>query len=329
MIKVSLAIPVRDEAETIGPLIESIQRQRRKPDEVIFVDGGSADGTLEILQRKCDEDPTFRLIKARRALPGHGRNIAVANASFDWIAFTDAGIRLEPDWLEQLVGVAESDPQTGIVCGNFEPVVDSFFKQCAAIAYVEARTPRASGLGRSPFIASSLVRRHVWHQVGGFPDLRAAEDLVFFEEIERQGFKFSWAPRALVHWQLRPNLLSTYRRFVLYSCVNVWAGRQRYWHYGIAKLYALALPFFVLSIWKSWWWLLVPLAGLSLRVLKRIWNWQDHGRVMFTLNPLRFFYVAVITLSVDLATFVGWFKALANRQEARRIANQMHTRRGD
>src|SRR6185503_15494047 len=109
MIKgVSLAVPVRDEAESISQLVESIHRQLRKPDEVIFVDGGSRDGTLDILQAACDRDPSFRLIRAGRALPGQGRNIAVANALYEWIAFTDAGIRLEPDWLQQLVAVAES-----------------------------------------------------------------------------------------------------------------------------------------------------------------------------------------------------------------------------
>jgi glycosyltransferase involved in cell wall biosynthesis len=326
---VSLAVPVRNEAESISQLVDSIQRQLRKPDEVIFVDGGSRDGTVEILQAACDRDPTFRLIKARQALPGQGRNIAVANAFHDWIAFTDAGIRLEPDWLQQLIAVAESDGESGIVCGNFEPVTDSFFKQCAVIAYVPDKIVRDGELVRHPFIASSLVRRDVWHAAGGFPDLRAAEDLIFFEEIEKKGFKFKWAPRATVHWDVQPDLSSTFRRFFLYSCVNVWAKRQRYWHYGVLRWYALALPFLVLAVWKSAWWLLLPLAGLCARVGSRIWHNRAGHSPGWMMNPLRFGYVMLITLVLDGATFAGWIKALFKRGEAARIAQQMRTRHGD
>ena len=103
-------IPVRDEASTIQELIESINQQSRKPDEVIFVDGGSRDATVELLRNACEKNPTFRLIAARKALPGQGRNIGVAQANYDWIAFTDAGNRLEPDWLEQLIAVADLQP---------------------------------------------------------------------------------------------------------------------------------------------------------------------------------------------------------------------------
>ena len=327
--KVSLVIPVRDEAKTIQELIDTIRHQSRKPDEVIFVDGGSSDGTIDILRQVCEQNSTFRLLEARKALPGQGRNIGVANSLFDWIAFTDAGNRLEPDWLEQLIAVAKLDPEAGIVCGNFEPVTDSLFTECASIAYLPKETSREGGLFRSPFIASSLVRRDVWHAAGGFPDLRAAEDLIFFEEIERKGFKFGWAPKANVKWELQSTLWKTFRRFSLYSCVNVWAGRQRYWHYGVARLYALGLPFFVLAAWKSVWWLLVPFAGMSMRVGKNIWlGREDHG-IFWVLNPLRFANVLVITLTVDLATFSGWLIALLKWREAARIKNHMRTRRGD
>jgi len=329
--KISLIIPVRDEARTIQQLIDSIQRQTREPDEVIFVDGGSCDGTLDILRRICEQNSGWRLIEARRALPGQGRNIGVANANFEWIAFTDAGNRLEPDWLERLVEIRDSDPESGIICGNFEPVVDSFFTECAVIAYLpyKTKTPPEDGLPGGPFIASSLVRRDVWHAAGGFPDLRAAEDLIFFEEVQRQGFKFKAAPKAVVNWQMQPTLWKTFRRFLIYSCVNVWAGRQRYWHYGVARLYALALPFLFLAIWQSALWLLIPIAGLCARVWRNIWLQREGRGLMWVLNPVRFACVLVITLAVDLATFSGWVVALLKRSEATRIRNHLRTRRGD
>lgn len=327
--KVSLVIPVRDEATTIKQLIDSIKRQTREPDEVIFVDGGSRDATIDILRQTCEANSGFRLLEARKASPGQGRNIGVANANFDWIAFTDAGNQLEPDWLERLTEIRDSYPESGIVCGDFEAVIDSLFTECAAITYLPSKSRSKDALSRGPFIASSLVKRDVWHAVGGFPDLRAAEDLIFFEEIERKGFKFSWAPKALVRWEMQPTLWKTFRRFFVYSSVNVWAGRQRFWHYGVARIYALALPFVVLAIWKSTWWLLVPLVGLCARVLRNIWLQREGRGLTWILNPARFAYVLVITLAVDLATFSGWVIAILKRSEAKRTKEHLRTRRGE
>ena len=163
---------------------------------------------------------------------------------------------------------------------------------------------------RGPSIASCLLRRKVWSMVGGFPDLRAAEVLIFMERAEQHGFKIAWAPRAVVWWQLRPSLLTTFRRFVLYSRHNVMAGRQQYWHYGIARQYGLALMFVLLAIvTKSWWLLLALPLGMLLRVCKSIWRRRETLTFWGLLNPLRWVQVLVITLAVDLATFVGWIRA--------------------
>ena len=99
---------------------------------------------------------------------------------------------------------------------------------------------------RGPFIASALIHRDVWEAVGGFPDLRAAEDLIFMERINEHRIMVGWASGATVAWRLQPTLARTYRRFVLYSKHNVWAGLQRDWHHGIARQYLVAFP---LSSW--------------------------------------------------------------------------------
>src|SRR5205085_87010 len=176
------------------------------------------------------------------------------------------GIRLEPTWLEELARAVERDPETEVVYGNFEPVTDSAFKRYAALAYVPPKLERPEGVARGPFIASTLLRRGVWEAVGGFPDLRAAEDLIFIERIEAAGFRVRWAPRAMVWWDIQPTLGRTFRRFVLYSKHNVWAGRQGHWHYGVARQYAVAALLVALAVAHSPWWL-APLAlGFAARV---------------------------------------------------------------
>ena len=284
-LQISLVVPVRNEEEALAQLVSSIRAQTRQPDEVVLVDGGSTDRTVELARELAAGDERFRVVEAGEASPGRGRNIGAGEARYPWLAFTDAGIGLDPEWLEGLAEQVEQDPAADVVYGNFEPVTSTFFERCAAIAYVSPRVLHECGAPlRGRFIASALMRRDVWRRAGGFPDLRAAEDLIFMERVEALGSKTKWAPRAYIWWQLQPNLLRTFRRFALYSKHNVWAGRQRFWHYGIARQYLLALPFVVLAFLHSAWWLLVPALGLAARAAKSVWRHRDGRGLLWALN---------------------------------------------
>ena len=307
--KISLVIPVLNEETSINALAESIRNQTKPPDETIFVDGGSTDETIKIINRLVSQNAFFKLIKTERATPGRGRNIGAADARFEWIAFTDAGIRLEPSWLEELAKVVQQDETIDVVYGSFEPEQKSFFERYAALSYIAAKQRKNGAWWRGPSIASALMRRKVWKKIGGFPDLRAAEDLIFMEEIERQKFKIGYAPRAIVWWQLRPTLGSTFQKFVIYSKHNVWAGRQYDWHYGIAKQYLLLAPFVALGLFHHPLWLSVTLLWLLLRTAKRIWTRREDRSLWWALNPLQFMAVAFLILVIDLATYLGWIQA--------------------
>src|SRR3954469_5522760 len=132
-LRVSLVVPVRDEATTIDELLTNIVRQTRPPDEMIFVDGGSRDNTVARLRAFDPKGIALRIIEAGEATPGRGRNLGIAAASHDWIVMADAGTRLEPDWLERLLEAHARDAAVEVVYGNFEPVTVSFFTRCAAL----------------------------------------------------------------------------------------------------------------------------------------------------------------------------------------------------
>jgi glycosyltransferase involved in cell wall biosynthesis len=308
--KVSLVIPVKNEAASIAALLSSIRKQTVPPAETLLVDGGSSDQTCKLIRETCRIDSRIRLLEARNATPGRGRNLGIDAARNEWIALTDAGITLAPDWLEHLMDKAQTPPRPDVVYGNYEPSGSGFFQRCAALVYVSPKRAIENGTMRGPAIASVLLRRRVWRAVGGFPDLRAAEDLIFMRRIEAGGFRIAWAPQATVWWQLRPDLLSTYNKFVLYSYHNVRAGQQRYWHYGLLRIYLLGVPFLLLAFVHHPWWLLGCVLGLAARVAKNIWIRREERSLTWLLNPMQFVGVAIIMLFVDVATFVGWGKAI-------------------
>lgn len=306
MLPISLVIPIRNEQDSIQNLIESIGRQTLQPDEIVLVDGGSTDETVSIVERIAEHNTRIKLITTDGATPGKGRNIGIAAAANEWIALTDAGIRLEPNWLGELWIQTENGTIVDIVYGNYAPVVGLLFERCAAIAYVPAQLPDVIR-GRS--IASYLLRKAVWERVGGFPDLRAAEDLMFMEAAEAAGFKVAHAPKALAHWQLRPGLASTFSKFVLYSKHNVWAGRQWDWHYGILRQYALLVPFLLLAALHSPWWFAALPLWLATRAAKRILANRFEYGVGTLFNPLVVAGVMLLILTIDMATFAGWIQA--------------------
>ncbi len=318
-LEVSLIIPVYNECRTIATLINSIKEQSVQPQEVILVDGGSTDNTLQIANNLITDTGYFRIIEAERVMPGTGRNIGAKNAISLWIAFTDAGIKLDKYWMEKLIEKVKENPSIDIVYGNVSPQINQFFDKCAAIAYV---SPLRPGRIRTKSIASCLLKKEVWEKSGGFPDWRATEDLVFMENAEKTGFKSIEAPEAMVYWELRPDLKSTFKKFKLYSAYNVWANRQAYWHYGVARQYILMLIFVLLGFFHTYYWLLFLPAWIAARVVKRMWSNRYEFGLKMLFNFTVFLMTIIITLVIDAATFSGWLKALFGKKSFRKSSLQ-------
>lgn len=318
---VSLVIPVRDEERSLDALLATIEAQSHPPAEIIIVDGGSTDRTAALLRDASEKDRRIRVIEAGPASPGRGRNIGIAAASNEWIALTDAGIRLETDWLERLAAAVRDNPELDIVHGNFEPVIRSFFQKCVALCTIAPRRDTPAGRATPKFIASTMLKKHVWQSVGGFPDERAGEDLTFMEATEESGFKIGYAPQAVVHWQMQPSIPKTFRRFRNYSYHNALSGRQWDWHYGIARMYIAGAPFIIAAPFVTPWLLVLPAAGGAARVLKTVLRRREGRGMGWVFNPVRLLGVGAVLLLLDCAMYVGWVQATLQRlRSPRRVA---------
>ena len=313
--KVSVIVPVRDEEDSIRELLDSLLAQTHPPDEIVITDGGSVDATPQIIDSYKDKGAPVKLIRAGAALPGRGRNLAAAEARFEWLAFTDGGIRLAKDWLEALTLKAKENDSTDIVYGSVEPVTDTFFTECAAIAYVPPPKPQEHVVARPRFIASSLLRREAWARVKGFPeDLRSAEDLLFMDRLEKAGYRAVFEPRALVYWRLRSTLRTTFKRFLVYSLNNMRAGLFNQWQARILFRYAMLLLILVtvLAIDPSKFWIAIALWVLMLiaRSIVSIWRNRNCYPGSFLRNVRRGLMVVAILAVLDAAAIIGWMQWL-------------------
>ena len=125
---VSVIATVKNEEQTVHRLLDSLAAQTHPPDEVIIVDGGSTDGTVEVLEKYTAGGALPLRVLAR---PGtnisQGRNAAIAVATGEIIASTDAGVRLSPNWLEELVKPFEEEGLY-VVSGFFLPDPETVFE---------------------------------------------------------------------------------------------------------------------------------------------------------------------------------------------------------
>jgi glycosyltransferase involved in cell wall biosynthesis len=309
-IEISVVVPVRDEEASIRILLDCLLSQTLPPKEIVITDGGSTDRTREIVEEFIRNGAPVKLLCQRNSMPGRARNVGVQNAACDWIAFTDGGIRPDSRWLASMAARTGDGSGPEVVYGSFAPVVDSFFKECAAMAYLPPPAEIAGVSTSAKSIASALMRRRVWEKVGGFPeDLRSAEDLLFMQRIEAHGFHEVRAPAAMVYWNIQDNLWRTFKRFVTYARNNIRAGLWRHWQAAIFQRYAVLAMICAPAIVFGWRWLAAPAAGWVFLLLARAARALKKNRKVYPAGPGRNFWrvimLLVIIATLDLAAFVG------------------------
>jgi glycosyltransferase involved in cell wall biosynthesis len=210
-VKVSLVATVKDAAPHVGEFLVSVAGQTRAPDEVIVVDGGSTDGTVELLRA----EPGITLIEEPGANIARGRNVAVRAAAHDAIAVSDADCVLEPEWLERLIEPLERGADVSM--GTYRPLARSFFEECAAaVSIKDPEEVREDTF--MPSARSVAFRREAFELAGGYPErLALGEDMYLNHRWRDLGFRMDLVRDAVVARRPRSDLASYWRQFRGYA----------------------------------------------------------------------------------------------------------------
>lgn len=313
-IKVSVVIPALNEADSIRGLLENLLNQTFKPQEIVITDGGSTDGTIQIVEEFIASGAPVKLIRETKSMPGRARNVAVTAAACEWLAFTDGGITLAPEWLEALT-TRLRETSADVIYGTYDPIVNSFFTECAAIAYVPPPFASDDGPVRPRSIVSALMRRRAWETVGGFPeDLRSAEDLLFMNRVEEAGFRVARTSRAQAFWQIQPDLRRTFSRFLEYSRNNIRAGLFAQWQRTVFVYYLVIAASVAVVFWLGVPGLIVPLVMWLLllvgRAAKTLYRNRNCYPTNIARNVARLVFLVPIIATLDAAAFTGSLKWL-------------------
>lgn len=188
---VSVIVAVFNGEAFIRDAIDSARKQTVAPLEIIVVDDGSTDRTVQLVQ----DEPGVTLIQQRNAGASAARNVAVARASGDWIGFLDADDLWLPHKLERQLALAASRPELEIVAGNHLPFLEP------GTACPRWLNPQHLVEGAGCFMSSILlVRREVFSRVGLFNEsLRFAEDFEWVARTRDAGVLMGSVQEIILH----------------------------------------------------------------------------------------------------------------------------------
>ncbi len=236
--------------------LDSLLRQTYKPLEIIVVDNGSKDGSLEMIREKYGS--RFVILENGCNLGfAEGCNVGIRKAQGEFIVLVNSDATLKEDWTEEMVKAVRKDPQTGMVAGKIyfagrEGILEN-------TGHVVFRDGMARGRGRlerdkgqydkmdrifCPNGCAALYRKAIMEEAGLFDAefFAYADDIDVGFRIRMLGYECVYAPQAIAYHELSGSfgMLSPLKAYLL--------ERNRLWvlikcfplpHLAIAPFYTI------------------------------------------------------------------------------------------
>jgi len=281
MIDISFIIPSYNSYQTIHRTLKSIFSQKlfSQIKEIIVVDCSDDQKTRELIK-----DPMFPLqgnsklkiiLLEKKTSPALGRNCGAKHASGELLCFIDSDVILADDWL----GKVFEAYQAGCMVGAGSVSVPDFQKDnqlALAQLYLQCNESLDAGKTRSVVTVPGcniFIKRAFFEREGGFPDLRAAEEVVLCLKLGEYT-KVWFVPGAKCFHVFRENLRGYFNNQKILGKYIIIYRRMMYpkWYYQ--DLWpVLLLPGF----------LLIKVLRIKLRIYKAGWG---HYKKFFISSPL-------------------------------------------
>jgi glycosyltransferase involved in cell wall biosynthesis len=214
---VSVILPAYNAQDHIAQAVASVLSQDHTHLELLVVDDGSTDDTVN---HPALQDPRIRVLRQQNAGPASARNLGLAQARGELIAFIDADDLWLPGKLSLQVGYLQAHPDISIVFGGFQRWLASADKRfdvppCPPIKPTSHALAQPSGwiytdllLDSVVHIITALVRRSVFDTVGVFDtQLPTGEDYDFWLRASRQ-FKLDQLAQTVACYRIHASSLT-------------------------------------------------------------------------------------------------------------------------
>jgi succinoglycan biosynthesis protein ExoA len=306
--KISVILPVRNEARCIGSLLDQLLQQTYPADryEILVADGRSTDTTRDIVRAKAaDSDVSIRVVENPGIRSGPGRNAGVAAATGDIILFIDGhceipSVRLLEDTalvMEETGATCLCRPQPLIA---FNPAgVGRIIANARASTFGHGRDSLIYDMSHKGFVhpasSGATYRRSIFDQLGRYDEnFDACEDVEFNTRVAAAGHKAYTDPRLAVYYEPRRSFTGLFRQMMRYG-----VGRIR-----LARKHPESAAF---SMWAP----AVLLGALGVGMLSfLIAAFSGHWWIAILAAPSALFLLLTIAASFDLGRRNGWNHAV-------------------
>ncbi len=204
--RISVILPVLDEAGSIEAALAALHPLRERGHEVVVVDGGSADATLE--RAKAHADCVLQAPRGRASQMNRGADAATGDA----FLFLHADTRL-PEGADRSVERALAQS----AWGRFDVRIDGAHPALALVGFMMNLRSRVTGIATGD--QAMFATRAAFRAAGGFPEIALMEDIALSTRLKRGGRpacltervatsgrrweKYGVAPTILLMWRLR------------------------------------------------------------------------------------------------------------------------------
>ncbi|HJJ39553.1 MAG TPA: glycosyltransferase family A protein, partial [Methanocorpusculum sp.] len=207
--KISIIVPLFNKVKEVCRAIDSIFAQTVQDFELLVVDGGSTDGSLNAI-KKYESDSRFHIIHQKSTGLPAGRDEGIAASSADIVAFLDADDEWCPDFLEKILNLRDKFPDAGLYAAAYltcyedsvekprlfgipaapwEGILPSYFRT-SALAFIYPFAPSSVAIPKTTFEKIGLFKQ----------DLRTGEDVEMWGRIALElPIAFTSAPKVYYH----------------------------------------------------------------------------------------------------------------------------------
>jgi biofilm PGA synthesis N-glycosyltransferase PgaC len=261
--QVSVIVPAYNEEKVLANCVSSILKSDYPDFEIILVDDGSQDATLEVMNT-FKQDSRVKVIAKANSGKASALNAGMQAASGEVIFFVDADGIFEPQTINQML-MGFSDERVGAVCGNDEPVnLDRWLTRLMALqthvgtGFVRRALARinclpivSGNIGAFRREALAIAMKKLTPALENFempesirPFLEGfiGEDLELTWRVHAAGFKVSFAPRALVHAEVPSTVRDLWKQRVRWArglLQTAYLHRRMFFNlrHGLIRLY--------------------------------------------------------------------------------------------
>ncbi len=223
-------MPIRDEAAHIGRALDAIDTQSYPAQriEILVVDGGSTDGTLEVLRDRASRDRRIRILGGPGIDTPLAMNVGIDASTAPYVAKVDGHGWVNRPFLATAIEELTSDPELGCVGGRVVPEAVTVVER--AIAHARFSVLGVGGgvytlderTQRTDTVQCGVYRRAALEEAGGFdPRMPYGEDEEANHRLRACGWRILMNPKMRFTYRVRASIGSLFRQYFRYGRARV------------------------------------------------------------------------------------------------------------